>query len=141
MLAQSSYTQEYIDACRKSIAADIAAYRRFIKASGAARDAVSAFEPTFFNNLIFALDGYFLHRQRSVEGKDGNPINEVRVLCSSMLNNGAKMRTDATIKMKPDSSVLGYATGDPIRLTEKDFSRLSDAYFDEISRRFCEISD
>lgn len=129
-------TSAYIDECRAKVAKDLAAYRKFVKASAADDAAVAAFAPVFFNNLVFALDGFFLHRQRSVEGKDGNPINEVRVLCASLLGNGSKMGSDSTIKMDPSKSVLGYAPGDTISLTEKDFKALSGAYFDEVVRRY-----
>ena len=50
----------------------------------AGRAAVDAFVPRFFNGLVLQLDYSFVHRTRNLEGKDGNPLNEVRVLCSSL---------------------------------------------------------
>jgi hypothetical protein len=38
--------------------------------------------------------------------------------------------------MKPDQSVLGYEVGDRIALSEKDFVRLSNAFFAEIEAKF-----
>ncbi len=34
MLGESNYTQEYVDDCRKKVAAQVAAYRRMAKAAG-----------------------------------------------------------------------------------------------------------
>ena len=97
---------------------------------------VDAFEPLFFNNLVLVLDAYFVHRLRTKELKDGNPANEVRVLCESILHNGAKLAADKAIKLKPDASVLGYEVGDEISLDEKRFAKLADAYFVEIEKKY-----
>ena len=70
-----------------------------------------AFAPLFFGNLVVVLDGYFVHRTRAIEGKDGNPLNEVRMLCSSILGHDGVLAADGTIKYKPEASVLGLAVG------------------------------
>jgi hypothetical protein len=36
----------------------------------------------------------FLHRLRVIEGKDGNSLNEGRVLCNSILLNGGKLQVE-----------------------------------------------
>jgi hypothetical protein len=88
--------------------------------------------------MVVALDHAFTHRGRGIEGKDGNPIDEVRVIAASLVENGGAMGTDKTIKLKPADSVLGFAPGDEIRVDEAGFRRLADAYFAEIERRFAE---
>src|SRR6266516_466385 len=101
MLGVKSYDQDYIDGCRSRIAAQLATYDD-LTAATKDRSAVEAFEPLFFNNLVLVLDNLFVHRLRTVEGKDGNPANEVRVLCNSMLQNGGELAADSQIKLKPD---------------------------------------
>jgi hypothetical protein len=98
--------------------------------------AVELFEPVFFNNMVLVLDTYFCHRSSTIEGKDGNPLNEVRVLCNSILENKSVLRADKAIKLTPDTSVLKLKIGDPIALCKTDFSLLSKAFFDEIERKF-----
>ena len=98
--------------------------------------ALASFEPAFYNHMILALDGYFGDRARNKEGKDGNPVNEVRMLCSSLLHDNGKLAADKTIKWRPEQSVLGYSVGDEIRLTTADFSRLSKAFFTELESKY-----
>lgn len=78
----------------------------------------------------------FLHRLRGAEGKDGTPMNEVRLLAASLLTNGGRLVADTQIKLRPESSVLGYSVGDEIRLDRTSFTRLSNAYLDEIAVTF-----
>jgi hypothetical protein len=40
-----------------------------------------------------ALDRYVVHRLRMVTGKDGNPLNEVEMLCDSLMNNNGILRS------------------------------------------------
>jgi hypothetical protein len=140
MLAVTTYDQGYIDACRARVDAQIAAYHDLATAGrngdGTLGSAIDAFEPQFFNHMVLALDQYFVHRQRGMEGKDGNPINEVRVLGNSIKENGGALAADKTIRLKAEASVLGYEPGDEIRIAERDFQRLADGYFAEIEKRF-----
>jgi hypothetical protein len=139
MLGMKNYGQEYIDACRSRVEADVAAYRAVVAAasdqpgSGAA---IAAFEATFFNNMVLLLDYMFVHRLRTIEGKDGNALNEVRVLCNSMLENGNVMNADKSIKLSAATSLLKYQVGHEIKLTEADFLLLSSAFFAEIESKF-----
>jgi hypothetical protein len=144
MLSVSTYPQEYIDDCRSRIDSQLSAYNDLVTA---ARDAgptsetrldsaLEAFEPMFFNNMVLVLDHYFCHRGRSIEGKDGNALNEVRVLCSSLMDNDGIMAADKTIRLKPASSLLKHEVGDEIKLSEGDYRLLSTAFFAEIESKY-----
>ena len=137
MLCVNTYPQEYINDCRARVNAQLAAYENLISATGD-KTAVQAFEPVFFNNLVLLLDQLFVHRSRTLELKDGNPLNEVRVLCNSLLNNNSKLMADKGIRLLPAKSILKIQVGDEIRLSKADFTRLADAFFAEIEVKFCE---
>ena len=98
--------------------------------------AIESFEPVFFNNMVLALEAFFIHRIMAIEGKDGNPLNEVRVICNSIMNNKNIMGADNTIKLSPDKSVLKYKVGDEIKLSEAQFAQLSSAFFAEIEKKY-----
>lgn len=82
------------------------------------------------------LDRFFVHRFRMVAGKDGNPLNEVELICDSLMNNDGVLRGNNVIKYVPDQSVVKLNLGDRIQLTADDFERLSAAFFEELERRF-----
>ena len=134
MLMASSYPQVYIDACRASFAARVAAYDALTK--DATGPAAEAFEPAFFGALLLALDHCFCHRGRGMEGKDGNPLNEARVLCNSLMEHGGTMTADKSVRLKPEASLLGYAPGDQIVLRRDDFVHMADGFLAEIERRY-----
>ena len=137
MLAVTSYPQGYIDACRNRTEAQVAAYREVATAARKSKaSTVDALDDQFFKSLTLLLDYYFVHRTRAIEGKDGNPLNEVRMLCSSILSHGSVLTADKTIKYKPETSVLKLNIGDTIHLDEKQFSALSKAFFAELQRKF-----
>jgi hypothetical protein len=85
---------------------------------------------------VLVLDRYFVHRLRTVTGKDPNPLNEVELLTESLLNNDGVLRTGNVVRWVPEQSVLGLRAGDRIRLTADDFERLSTAFLAELERRF-----
>lgn len=143
MLAVTSYSQGYVDGCRRRMETQLAAYDELassLPATGAAKaragKALESFEPLFFGNLVLALDECFVHRTRAIEGKDGNPLNEVRMLCTSILDGGGLLTADKTIKYRPETSVLKLGIGDDIALDAAQFRRLLDAFLSEIERRF-----
>lgn len=144
MQGRKNYTQEEIDQGRTAVSQQLAAYRELVKAiADAASDptagsALESFKALFFNNMTLVLDRYFVHRFAgpNYEGKDGNPLNEVRIICDSLMSNNGIMRGDKQIKLVPERSVLKLNVGDSIRLTEPEFERLSAAFFAELERRF-----
>jgi hypothetical protein len=56
MLVVSSYAEDYVDACRAQVAAQLASYRNLLATK---RSEIQAFERQFFNHMILALDHYF----------------------------------------------------------------------------------
>lgn len=141
MLGMKTYAKEYIDACRTRVDADLRAYRKQV-----GKAPTKDFEARFFNAQVLLLDHMFVHRLAGIEGKDGNPLNEVRVLCNSLLFNHGKLQTDklpgwpnsagSSVKLLPEKSVLGLKVGDDIKLSEADFVRLSKAFFAEIEKKY-----
>ena len=141
MLGMKNYSKEYIDRCRKKVDANLRAYRKQVGKSPS-----KEFESSFFNSQVLLLDYLFVHRLSGIEGKDGNPLNEVRALCNSLLLNQGKLQLEklpgwpnsagASIKLPPEESVLKLEPGDEISLTEADFTRLSTAFFAEIERKY-----
>jgi hypothetical protein len=144
MLGMKEYDGDYIDACRSRVETQTAMFR---EVAHAARDhgdadvsglegALESLESEYFNNMLLVLEGYFVHRLRGVEGKDGNALNEVRVLARSLMENGGTVMEDTQIALDPDRSVLGLSVGEPVRLTLQQYTRLSNAFFRELERRF-----
>jgi hypothetical protein len=130
MLGVSSYPKAHVAACRARVAADLAAHAK-VKST-------PDFEAAYFNALVLALDRWFVHRLRKNEGKDGNALNEVRVLCDSLVDGGGVMTGNPTIRMTPHDALLGYEPGDEIALSRDDFERLAGAFLDEIESRYPE---
>jgi hypothetical protein len=133
MLMVSSYAKDYVDACRAQVAAQLASYRKVLAAKPLE---IQTFERQFFNHMILALDHYFVHRGRTMEGKDGNPLNEVRMLCDAIIENKGRISANKTIRYKPETSILKFKVGDEIRLNADDFALLSAAFFDEIENKY-----
>lgn len=102
MLGMKTYDQDYIDACRARVDAGVRAHRK----SGA-KD--KEFESRFFNDQVLLLDYMFVHRLSGQEGKDGNALNEVRVLCQETVPHaGAPRRicaaSEAALPPAPSST-------------------------------------
>ena len=144
MLCVNTHTKDYIDECRSRMGLQLAAYKVLATTArektgtgkSAFNSAVGSFEPLFFNCLVVVLDSFFVHRSRTIEKKDGNPLNEVRMMCNSILQNHGVMAADKTIKYNPSKSILKIQVGEKIKLTESDFVLLFRAFFAEIETKF-----
>lgn len=139
MLAMSTYPQTYVDECRTRVDAQVDAYRAMAAAGGTGapfKAALDVFEVVFFNTMVLALENHFVHRLRAKELKDGNPLNEVRVLSASLLSNGGVFAADKTIRMKPESTVLKYQVGDVIAVREAGFTALAKAFFADLESKY-----
>ena len=134
MLGRNSYTQDELDTCRAAVKGQLEAYRRLTAAVGP--EAVDGFEAPFCNNLVLALDRYFVHRVRAVSGKDGNPLNEVERIAEAVMLHDGVMPKSTVIKYVPADTVLGIEVGEKVSLSAEDFERLSAAFLAEIERRF-----
>ena len=134
MLGRNSYTQDELDTCRAAVKGQLEAYRRLTAAVGP--EAVDGFEAPFCNNLVLALDRYFVHRVRAISGKDGNPLNEVELIAEAVMLHDGVMPRSTVIKYVPADTVLGIEVGEKVSLSAEDFERLSAAFLAEIERRF-----
>lgn len=139
MFCVKRYTQEYIDECRRKVNLLLATYKNLVNLVES-HEAIESFENVFFNNMVLVLDAFFSNRSGAIEEKDGNAINEVRVLCDSILNNKNIMLADKTITLDPEKSVLKHKAGDEIRLGAVDFMQLSNDFFWEIEKKYCTIA-
>ncbi|HMG43223.1 MAG TPA: hypothetical protein VK611_17970 [Acidimicrobiales bacterium] len=131
MLGRKDYTREELDGARAAMEAQLAAYRGLSGVSPG-----DEFEWRLFNNMVLVLDRYFVHRIRPVAGKDGNPLNEVELICESLLGNQGVFRGNKVLKYVPEESVLKLGVGDEIRLSADDFERLAAGFLAELERRF-----
>jgi hypothetical protein len=141
MLGRKTFTREELDGCRASLDEQLGAYRRLAEAAGrnaAAADALADFDGPFFTNLVLVLDRWFVHRIRSVSGKDGNALNEVELIAEAVMLHDGVMPKSTVIKYVPADTVLGIGVGEKVSPGAEDFERLSAAFLAEIERRFME---
>lgn len=140
MLGIGHYSAAYVDACRRKVEAQVTAYRDLMKvvtgAGSRLQPTLDAFDQQFFRSMLLALDHYFDHRLRGQELKDGNALNELRVLCNSIMHNDGRLMGDTQIKLDPAKSILRLQIGDDILLTADQFSALAEAVFEQIRIKY-----
>ncbi|MEI9900623.1 MAG: hypothetical protein WDN31_11405 [Hyphomicrobium sp.] len=135
MLSIASYDTTYVDLARAKIDAHVEAFDA-LKAQAGGAAALPELETAYFNGLVMVLDHYFDHRSRYMELKDGNALNEVRILCNSFMHNDGRLAEDKQIRLDPRKSVLGLKPGDEIALTRDSFVKLADAFVTEIGKKY-----
>lgn len=143
MLGRKDFTKEEVKHATETVNGQVSAFNAVACSGGGtapakkAGGALDELEGVLFNNMVLVLDRFFVHRLRSVTGKDGNPLNEVELLADSIMNNGSVLRNNSNvIKYAPDKSVLKLKVGDPIRLTAAKFEELASAFFDDLKRKY-----
>ena len=139
VLAVTSYPEVYVQLTAAKLADQLTAYAALaaaVKGNGKAEAALAAFAPGYFNAMLLALDHHFMHRMRGAEGKDGNPLNEVRMLSDSIMEHDGVLKDNRTIKYKAEKAVAGVAVGQEIALDAPTFERLAKAYLEEMGKRF-----
>ena len=128
MLSAKTYPTDYVDACQARI-------ERQLNTLGSE---TAELRDEFLTNLVLALELHFVHRMRGNEGKNGNPLNEVRMLAASICTSDGILTADKTIKYNPDTSITGLAIGAPITLDPDQVRKLADAFFTELRNRYGE---
>ena len=139
MLAVTSYPEVYVQLTAAKVDEQLSAYAALaaaVKGNAKAEAALAAFAPDHFNAMLLALDHHFMHRMRGAEGKDGNPLNEVRMLSDSIMEHDGVLKENKTIKYKAEKAVAGIEPGQKIALDAATFERLAKAYIAELGKRF-----
>jgi hypothetical protein len=139
MLAVTSYSEVYVQLTAAKLDEQLAAYGALaaaVKGNAKAEAALAAFAPGYFNAMLLALDHHFMHRMRGAEGKDGNPLNEVRMLSDSIMEHDGVLKENKTIKYKAEKAAAGVAVGQRIALNAQQFEALAKAYIAELGKRF-----
>jgi hypothetical protein len=128
MLGRANYSMDYIRAVHARV-------ERVLKAFEKAKPA-EPFASEALLDVLLGLEMAFVHRLRGQEGKDGNPLNELRMIAASVLEFGGVMTGDKTIKWSPEKSVTGLKVGDKIVLGRKQVGVLVDAVIEEVAKRY-----
>lgn len=120
-------------AARAKVAADVAAFRSF--AAAVAPEHRADVEARWFANALVALDARFAHRDPSLEGVDGNPIHEVRLLVTALLRDRPPAEVSPG-RYSTAAAVLALALDQPVALAADPFRALAEAYLQELEGRY-----
>jgi hypothetical protein len=121
--------------CRLRIDEQLSSYAEVKRAAGDCKE-IASFESIFLENMVLSLDSLFGHRARGKEGKDGNPLNEVRMICGTLMKGESRLLPDSTIKYDPAKSILGTRMGEPIPWTPEGVGRLCHAFLEAIETKY-----
>ena len=134
MPGRNTYTSDEIESCRDNCDSLLAAW--------AANDVEdSTLESLVFGQAVVVLHTWFGHRAPDLEGDDANPMNEVRVIADSIVDNDAVLRVQGPITWVTERTVLRLAVGDPVEVTANGFERLAAAYIAAIEATYPESDD
>jgi hypothetical protein len=111
MLANNSFSSEYVDSCRARIDRQVASFREV------ADDLPPDVTVAFFNNLVVVLEGCFVHRTRGREAKKDSALKRLRDLTGS---------------------IVASADQDPVSFGPDEFEAFAKEVFAEIEERFAE---
>lgn len=139
MQAATTYSRQYLDATRTRVAEQLATFRRFasVATTPDAAATIAAWSPVYFGSLVVGLDHAFVHRRRDAAQRDGDVLDEVRVLASSIAEHGGVLTVEDDTPYDPERSVTGARPGALINLGDVDFERLAEAYLAAIEARYC----
>ncbi len=87
LLGSKKFDRGYINACRSAVEEELRARRKIVGKEKSGTDDARVLEGAFFNHLCIDSEYMFVHRLSAIEGKDENPLNEMRVLCNPILLN------------------------------------------------------
>ena len=141
MLGRKTFSRAEIDRARLMIGSQLEAYRELARAArgadgGDVQPALAEFEHIFFTTLVLALDRPFVHRVRMVTGTEATALNELELICDSLLSGDGVFRLGTVVKYAPETSIVGLEEGAHVRLTADQFERLADAVFAELDAKF-----
>jgi hypothetical protein len=126
---RNTYTSDEIESCRDNCDSLLAAW-----ATNDVDD--TTLESLVFGQAVVVLHTWFGHRDRELEGGDGNPMNEVRVIADSIVDNDAVLRVEGPIAWVAERTLLRLAVGDDVAVTANGFERLAAAYLSAIESTY-----
>lgn len=136
MAEDEIFDTAYVDSVAARVAAQITHFRSVAPRLGMDAEA-KGFAHGFFNHLLLSLDRYFVFRSQVIEGFNGNPLNEVRMLSAALTRGDGVLMADPSISYMAGGSVLGYQIGDAVQLDDAQFEALFTAFIGELTTRFC----
>jgi hypothetical protein len=111
VLANNSFSSEYVASCRARIDRQVAAFREAVD------DLPQDLSVAFCNNLVVVLEGCFVHRTRGREAAKDSALKRLRDLASA---------------------IVASADQDPVSFGLDEFEAFANEVFAEIEDRFSE---